>query len=85
MDFFSNQPNEIFISPEIDNIDLPFLNLDLTLNNNDFESSLIKLSPKNVKFNIKPNIHSKSHKMQLINCKIVNISKYFIFLSINNN
>ena len=55
MDFFSNQPNEIFISPEIDNIDLPFLNLDLTLNNNDFESSLIKLSPKNVKFNIKPN------------------------------
>ena len=55
MDFFSSQPNEIFISPEIDNIDLPFLNLDLTLNNNDFESSLKKLSPKNVKFNIKPN------------------------------
>ncbi len=58
MDFFSNQPNEIFISPEIDNIDLPFLNLELILNKNDFEPSmndLMKLSPKNVKFNIKPN------------------------------
>ena len=59
MDNFSNQPNEIFISPEIDNIDLPFLNLELSLNKNDFESSindLIKLSPinqpKNIKFNI---------------------------------
>jgi SHAQKYF class myb-like DNA-binding protein len=58
MDFFSNQQNEIFILPEIDNIDLPFLNLELILNKNDFESSLnnfVKLSPKNVKFNIKQN------------------------------
>ena len=58
MDFFSNQQNEIFISPEMDNIDLPFLNFELALNKNDFELSmndLIKLSPKNVKFNIKQN------------------------------
>ena len=58
MDFFSSQPNEIFILPEIDNIDLPFLNLELLLNKNDFESSknnLVKLSPKNVKFNVKQN------------------------------
>lgn len=62
MDYFSNQPNEIFDSPEIDNISVPFLNLELSLNKNDFESSLnglLKLSPinqqKNVKFNIKTN------------------------------
>ena len=58
MDFFSNQPNEIFILPEIDNIDFPFLNLELILNKNDFESSmnnLVELSPKNAKFNIKQN------------------------------